>query len=275
LQPGPVKVLAAAKDIEVLQPATLRDPLAASELARFGLDVLIVVAYGLLLPSAILETPRLGCINVHASLLPRWRGAAPVERAIMAGDDTTGVSIMRMDRGLDTGPIYLTRSCPIHERATGPELEATLAELGQDALLQCLAELPDLKPVPQPSDGVCYAHKLSTADALIDWSCDARSIDRQVRALCGRLPAFTFAGETRVQILAAIPDARTTADAPPGTVVDASPKTGITVACGDGALIITRLQLNRGKGLPMGAADALNGFQDLVGMGRVLRGQTG
>jgi len=274
LQPGPVKALAVAENIEVLQPATLRDPLAASELARFALDVLIVAAYGLLLPSAILETPRLGCINVHASLLPRWRGAAPVERAIMAGDDTTGVSIMRMDRGLDTGPVYLERSCPIPERATGPELEATLAELGQEALLQCLTGLPYLKPMPQPSEGVCYAHKLTGADALIDWSSDARSIDRQVRALCGRLPAFTFAGGARVQILAAAPGAGTTADTPPGTVVDASPKTGITVACGSGVLFVTRLQLNRGKGLPMGAADALNGFQDLVGKGRVLRGQT-
>lgn len=275
LRPGPVKALAEAEGIELLQPATLRSPQAVESLARFRLDLLVVVAYGLLLPEPILEIPRLGCINVHASLLPRWRGAAPVERAIMAGDEMTGVSIMRMDRGLDTGPVYLQRSCPIGERATGPELEQALASLGLEALLACLGALPGLVPQSQPGEGVSYAHKLTPADALIDWSDDARVVDRQVRALCGRLPAFTFSGGTRIQVLAATAGTGSATGAAPGSIVTASARTGITVACGNGTLTITRLQLNRGKGLPMSAADALNGFQDLIGAGQVLRGQAG
>jgi methionyl-tRNA formyltransferase len=221
LRPGPVKALASAEGIEVLQPATLRDPQAVERLAQFRLDLLVVVAYGLLLPQPILETPRLGCINVHASLLPRWRGAAPVERAIMAGDEMTGVSIMRMDRGLDTGPVYLQRPCPIGERATGPELEQALAVLGLEALLVCLGALPDLIPQSQPDEGVSYAHKLTPADAPIDWSRDARVIDRQVRALCGRLPAFTFSAGTRIQILAATPNPESATGAAPGSIVTA------------------------------------------------------
>jgi methionyl-tRNA formyltransferase len=193
----------------------------------------------------------------------------------MAGDEITGISIMRMDRGLDTGPVYLKRSCPIGERATGPELEQALAVLGEEALLECLGALPELAPQSQPGEGVTYAHKLTPADALIDWSRDAQMIDRQVRALCGRLPAFTFAEGARIQVLAATPSAESTTGAPPGSIVAASPRTGITVACGRGTLTITRLQLNRGKGLPIGAADALNGFQDLIGAGRVLSGQAG
>jgi methionyl-tRNA formyltransferase len=193
----------------------------------------------------------------------------------MAGDEMTGVSIMRMDRGLDTGPVYLQRPCPIGERATGPELEQALAVLGLEALLVCLGALPDLIPQSQPDEGVSYAHKLTPADAPIDWSRDARVIDRQVRALCGRLPAFTFSAGTRIQILAATPNPESATGAAPGSIVTASARTGITVACGSGTLTITRLQINRGKGLPIGAADALNGFQDLIGAGRVLHGQAG
>jgi methionyl-tRNA formyltransferase len=268
-RPGAVARLAAAHGLDVRQPATLREPDSAAILAGFGLDVLVVAAYGLILPQAILDVPRYGCVNVHASLLPRWRGAAPIERAIMAGDTATGVSIMRMERGLETGPVYLAREWPIGPATTGTELEADLANLGAELLIECLNRLPHIEAVPQPSAGASYAPKLTTADAAIDWTASATVIGRQVRALCGRRPAFTFAGDTRVQVLAASPDEDSaSAGVAPGTVIAAAARSGITVACGTGALRITRLQLNRGKGLPMHAADALNGFPDLLGVGR-------
>jgi methionyl-tRNA formyltransferase len=272
VHPGPVVQLAAEHGIDIRQPATLREPGAAAILAGFQLDALVVAAYGLILPPAILDVPAFGCINVHASLLPRWRGAAPIERAIMAGDATTGVSIMRMERGLDTGPVYRQRERAIGDATTGPDLEADLAALGAELLIDCLDALPGLAPAPQPGTGASYAPKLTQADAAIDWSASAITIGRQVRALCGRLPAFTFAGATRVQVLAATPDESVLvaehARATPGTVIAAAAHSGITVACGVGSLCITRLQLNRGKGLPMRAGDALNGFQDLLGVGR-------
>jgi methionyl-tRNA formyltransferase len=272
MRPGPVARLAAEHGIDIRQPVTLREPDAAAILAGFELDVLVVAAYGLILPQAILDTPTHGCVNVHASLLPRWRGAAPVERAIMAGDTRTGVSIMRMERGLDTGPVYLARETTIGASTTGPELEAELATLGAELLIECLGALPRLEPTPQPTAGASYAPKLTPADAAIDWSANSEAIGRQVRALCGRLPAFTFTGATRMQILAAFPDATTGTHAQarvaPGTVIAAGAESGITVVCGTGSLRITRLQLNRGKGLPMHAADALNGYPDLLGVGR-------
>jgi methionyl-tRNA formyltransferase len=254
-----------------MQPHSLRDAGAASTLASFGLDVLIVAAYGLLLPQSILDIPRLGCINVHASLLPRWRGAAPIERAIMAGDTVSGVSIMQMDRGLDTGPVYLTRECSIGARTTGPELELALAELGSEALLDCLQGLPNLKPQPQPADGASYARKLEALDAVIHWDRTAAQIDRQVRALCGRMPAVSFTDSTRLQILEAEPDGQLRTPARPGTIVSASPKTGIAVACGgETALRIIRLRLNRGKGSVLTAGQAVSGFPDVLGEGREL-----
>lgn len=267
-QPTEVKRLALDLGIPVQQPATLRHPDAPATLAGFRLDVLVVAAYGLLLPRTILDVPSLGCINVHASLLPRWRGAAPIERAILAGDTVTGVSIMQMDRGLDTGPVYLTRSCPIGPTTTGPELEARLAGLGNEALAACLDQLPGLQPAAQPETGACYAHKLTLDDARIDWSNPAALIDRQVRALCGRMPAFTFLGQVRLQVLEALPVEPRGAPGPAGTIVAADPRGGIVVACGEGALAIRRLQLNRGKGTPLAAADALNGYPDLFRSGR-------
>jgi methionyl-tRNA formyltransferase len=276
LRPAAVKVLAEQHGIEVRQPDSLRGADATERLAQAQLDVLVVAAYGLLLPPAILQTPTLGCINVHASILPRWRGAAPVERAIMAGDARTGVSIMQMDRGLDTGPVFLIRDCAIGPHATGPGLEHDLAALGCEALLECLDRLPSIKPIPQPVEGVCYAKKLTPADAAIDWSRASVELDRQIRALCGRMPAASFAGSTRVQILDADPDPDHPpggAGASPGTIIGISPKRGISVACGAGTLTIKRLQLNRGKGLPLTAAQALNGFPELLAEGRVFHAE--
>jgi len=273
LTPGPVKELAEAHGIPVVQPESLRSEAAVATLADWRLDVLVVAAYGLILPQRVLATPRFGCINVHASILPRWRGAAPVERAIMAGDSKTGVSIMQMDRGLDTGPVYAVRECQIGPQTTGPALEAELATLGGSALLECLDAIPEMAARPQPSEGATYAKKLTEADAWIDWSRSSVDIDRQVRALCGRLPARTFAGSVRVQILDAFPDPSSSSQATPGQVVSAKAHAGITVACGTGTLTIRRLQLNRGKGLPLTSAQALNGFAELLGEGCVFHAE--
>ncbi len=269
--PGPVTALAVAHGIPTRHPLSLREGTAAAALGEFRLDILVVAAYGLLLPSAILDTPRLGCINVHASLLPRWRGAAPIERAIMAGDAETGVSIMRMDEGLDTGPVYLMRSCAIGPHTTGPALEGALAALGTDALLECLALLPGIEPTPQPIAGATYAKKLTPADARIHWSRPASELDRQIRALTGRLSAVTFIDGARMQVLAAEPSPTPPpAGTAPGTIISTSKNDGIHIACGTGTLCIRRLQLNRGKGAAQLAADALNGFPALLRVGQVL-----
>ncbi|HEX7034689.1 MAG TPA: methionyl-tRNA formyltransferase [Pseudomonadales bacterium] len=267
--PPPVKVLAQAHDLPVRQPETLRGPEPAAEVAALALDVLVVAAYGLILPPAVLAAPRLGCINVHASLLPRWRGAAPVERAIMAGDTETGVSIMRMERGLDTGPVYTTRRCPIGPHTTGPELEAELARLGAAALLDCLARLDELTPVPQREELATYAPKLTRADARLDWHRPAAELERQVRALCGRLPAFTTLGDVQISVLEARVAAASSSGARPGTIVGAD-ASGVRVACAADELVLTRVRLNVGKGRPLDAADLLNGYRELVAPGTVL-----
>jgi methionyl-tRNA formyltransferase len=265
LQPSAVKALATANGLPVRQPESLRAIGEAEALQAFGLDVLVVAAYGLLLPPSILRVPTIGCINVHASLLPRWRGAAPVERAIMAGDTETGACIMLMDEGLDTGPVYLRRTCPITETTDGPGLEAQLAELGAAALLECLDRLPRLEPQPQADTGVTYAAKLTRRDAEIDWRRSAVEIERQVRALRGRMPAYSAAGPTRMNVL----DAQvigSEAGSIPGMIL-AADANGIRIACGSGALNIRCLKLNVGKGKPLTAADALNGYARLLAPG--------
>jgi methionyl-tRNA formyltransferase len=268
LRPSPVKSLAEAHGLPVRQPASLRRPGEAEHLAELDLDALVVVAYGLILPPPVLEAPRYGCINVHASLLPRWRGAAPVERAILAGDTETGVCIMRMDAGLDTGPVYQCRRCPITRETDAPALEGELGKLGQAALLDCLARLPALTPTPQPETGVTYAHKLTRADAEIRWQAPADAIERQVRALAGRLAPFAHADGARVSLLAARALAQAPA-APPGTI-EAADRRGIRVACGEGVLELTALKLSIGKGQPLSAADAVNGYRNLFAPGKVL-----
>ncbi len=270
VQPSPVKLVAAAEGIPLEQPATLRDPAAAELLASYQLDVLIVAAYGLILPGDVLETPAKGCINVHASLLPRWRGAAPIERAIMAGDEESGISIMKMDKGLDTGPVYATRPWPITRETDAAALEQALARVGSVALLDCLENLDQLQPEPQPECGATYASKLNRSDAAIRWGEAALRIERQVRALNDRMPAFATSDEARVRILKARAEPAVSADpVPPGTII-AADKSGICVACGEGSLRITQLRLNLGKGQALSAAAALNGYPKLLGAGRVL-----
>ena len=212
-KPSPVKAACLAHGISVLQPTNLRGEQAAAELAQQRLDVLIVAAYGLILPPAILATPRLGCINVHASLLPRWRGAAPVERAIMAGDAETGVCIMQMDEGLDTGPVFARSVVPIDDEIDGPALELVLAKAGAALLVDCLADIESRTPAAQAESGATYAHKLTPADATIHWQSAATELARQVRALCGRLPATAVLGEIRLRILSATASDPSTAHA--------------------------------------------------------------
>ncbi len=254
--PSSVKQAAQALGLPVAQPETLRDPDAQAALAAWGADLMVVVAYGLLLPPPVLAAPRLGCVNVHASLLPRWRGAAPIQRSILAGDTQTGVTIMGMEKGLDTGPMYLVRATPMAERETGGSLHDRLCILGAQALLEALPGIlaGTLIPVPQDDGLAVYARKFTKDEALIDWSAPAEAIDRQVRAFDPWPVAETrLAGQTlRVWAAEPIPGAATAA---PGAVV-ATSKAGIDVATGAGSLRITRLQLPGKR--PMAAAELLN-----------------
>jgi methionyl-tRNA formyltransferase len=257
LQPSPVQVLAERHDIPVRYPTSLRSPEAAAEFAAIGADAAIVAAYGLILPPAILTAPRRGCLNVHASLLPRWRGAAPIQRAILAGDSETGITIMQMDKGLDTGPVLLQRAMPITAETTAGRLTEALAILGGKAMVEALHRLDTLAPKPQPGAGVTYAQKLSRAEGQLDWRSPAAQLERQVRAFDPWPGAYFIvdlaAGEERVRILAAEVEKRGDSEIP-GTVLDDH----LLVACGEGALRPTRLQ-RAGRGA-METAALLRGF---------------
>lgn len=270
LQPPPVKTLAEDHGLTVRQPASLRPPAEAERLAEDRLDVLVVAAYGQILPESILSVPRYGCINVHASLLPRWRGAAPIERAILAGDRETGVCIMQMERGLDTGPVLVRRRCPIEPGMGAEALEAHLAELGAAALLDCLSQPPPWQATPQAEDGVTYATKLTRADAVVRWGGSADAIARQVSALARRMPPVACIGEVQIRLLAARAEDQPAGDLAPGTIIDAGCD-GIRIACGSGVLRVEALQLNVGKGRPLRAADAVNGYAQLFAPGLRLR----
>ena len=258
LQASPVKRLALDHGLPVLQPTSLKkDPDAVEVLRRFEADLMVVVAYGLLLPVTVLEAPRLGCVNVHASLLPRWRGAAPIARAILAGDSRTGVCIMRMEAGLDTGPVYLRRETPIAPDDTGATLHDRLAALGGEALIEALPGILDgsLHPEPQEDALATYAHKLSKDEAQIDWSAPASTIERMVRAFDPWPVAETRLDGETLRIWSAEADPERTSEAPPGQVIGAS-RDGIEVATGQGVLRVTRLQ-PPGK-RAMAAKDYLN-----------------
>jgi methionyl-tRNA formyltransferase len=239
---SPVKQVASKRGIAVRQPASLRDGALQSELADLAADVWVVAAYGLLLPRAVLELPRLGCINVHASLLPRWRGAAPIQRAILAGDDQTGISIMRMDEGLDTGPVYLRRAVPIAPLDTAGSLHDRLAEVGAAALCEVLNALEEgsVCAEPQGREGVCYAAKLTREDARIDWTRSAAHVERLLRALDPAPGAYTMHGGEPLKIWSGR-TAPGRANAAPGTVLEVAPA-GIEVQCGQGSLVVTALQ---------------------------------
>ena len=283
LTPSPVKAAVDAA-VPVAQPSSLRSPEDRAALVAWEPDVLVVVAYGLILPKSVLEIPRLGCVNVHASLLPRWRGAAPVERALLAGDETTGVTIMRMEEGLDTGPILLQRAVAIDPRDTGGTLRARLAEAGATLLLGALQGLGDgsLQPRAQPLEGVTYARKLEKREAPIDWSRSAVEIERQVRGLQPWPVAETtlFDPQTgtpdRLLVHAArpAPDGGATVAARPGCIVSTDGRHDeghIRVQCGAGRLDLLVLQRPGGQRMP--AALFTRGPRALV-TGTVLGGVT-
>lgn len=248
----PVQALAEDLHVPVRHPETLRNAEAQAEFTAWAADIAVVVAYGLILPQAVLDAPRLGCVNIHASLLPRWRGAAPIHRAIMAGDDETGISIMQMEAGLDTGPVLLTRTLPIGAEDTTAALHDRLSQLGAEAIVAALADFDSLTPVPQPQEGVTYAEKIDKAEAAIDWSNDAAEIDRQIRGLSPFPGAWTTHSGRRLKFLACRRAQARPDGAVAGSVID-----GLTIACGRGAIEITELQP---EGKPrMAAADFLRG----------------
>lgn len=263
LAPSPVKLEAIARGIPVLQPESLKDEAAQQQLRDLQPDLMVVVAYGLILPKAVLAIPTHGCWNVHASLLPRWRGAAPIQRAIQAGDAETGVCLMQMEAGLDTGPVLLRQHTPIQPTELGGQLHDRLAELGAQVLSDGLGLLrAGLKPVaqPQPTEGVTYAHKLDKAEARLDWSADAVSLERTVRAFNPwPIAEAQLAGE-RVRIHGAVALADNQGQAA-GTLLAAG-REGIDIACGQGALRLRVLQREGGKAIT--AADYLNARRDLV-----------
>lgn len=258
-----VEVAARAAGIAVETPRTLRAPEAAPALATYGAELLVVAAYGLILPQAILDVPPLGCVNVHASLLPRWRGAAPVERAMMADDDITGVSIMKMDAGLDTGPVIAHAECPILATDTGAVLTDRLAGLGAKTLLACLEDPSSWRPTPQRECGVTYAHKLGPRDSLIDWTADARLVACTIRALNDRQPASTSLDGERVRLLFA---RACPGEGAPGEIL-AFTRESLTVACGKAAVAVTQVQLTRGKGTVLDAAALYNGYRSMLTVG--------
>ncbi len=255
LAASPVKALALARDIPVFQPLNFKSPEAVETLRALRPDVMVVVAYGLLLPQAVLEIPRLGCINVHASLLPRWRGAAPIQRAIEAGDSHTGVTIMQMDVGLDTGDMLVKATCPLAPAETAASLHDRLAELGTPALLEALDQLQAGSAQPQKQDDLlaCYAAKLTKEEAQLDWRQPAAVLERRVRAFNPFPVAFTLregaSAEERIRVWAAdVRDVKP--NAVPGTVLSVDSQ-GVEVACGEGSLRLLSIQLPGKKALPL------------------------
>ena len=262
LAASPVKQAALARGLPVYQPLSLREEAAQAELAALKPDLMVVVAYGLILPQAVLDIPTHGCWNVHASLLPRWRGAAPIQRAIQAGDTHSGVGLMQMEKGLDTGPVLLEQALELAADETGGSLHDKLSAMGAQVLADGLGLLrAGLRPVarPQPAEGVEYAHKLDKAEARLDWSADAIVLERQVRAFNPwPVAEAQLAGErVRIHAAAAVPGVP---GMPAGSVLSAT-RAGIDIACGSGALRLLVVQREGGK--PVTAADYVNARRDL------------
>ena len=246
LRASPVKERALAAGIEVFQPPTLRDAAAQEQIRAVGAEAMVVAAYGLILPQAVLDLPRFGCINIHASLLPRWRGAAPIQRALLAGDAETGVCIMQMEAGLDTGPVLLRGAFPIEATDTTASLHDRLAGLGARLCVEALGKLP-LPAEAQPAEGVTYAHKIEKAEAVIDWTKPAIELDRHIRAFNPFPGAQALFGGQTVKLWQASPVA---GSGPLGSVL-AVDKKQVVIACGEGALAVSELQKAGGKRLPV------------------------
>lgn len=266
LSASPVKKLALEHDIPVYQPLSLKEDTEQGILKSLNADLMVVVAYGLILPKAILDIPKLGCINVHASLLPRWRGAAPIQRAVLAGDTESGVTIMQMDIGLDTGDMLLKQSCAINDDDTGSSLHDRLAKLGAKCLLEVLIDLPALQQQATPQDDnlANYADKLDKSQARINWQQSAVEIERLVRAFNSWPVAFSELDEQRVRIWQATA-CQQTHNTEPGTILCSNPES-VDVACGSGVLKLQTVQLPGAKALPISAV--LNAKQDLFSNGK-------
>ena len=249
-RPQAVHARATALGLPVRHPVSLRNPAAQAEFAALNADIAVVVAYGLILPQAVLDAPRLGCLNIHASLLPRWRGAAPIHRAIMAGDDRTGVCIMQMEAGLDTGPVLVREAVDIAADDTTGALHNRLSALGARLVVQALDHLPDLVPVPQPDDGVTYASKIDKSEARVDWHRPATAVARQINGLSPFPGAWCDVAGERVKLIGAVV---TDGSAVPGTVL-----AGFTIACADGAVTVTNAQREGKRAMP--AAEVLRGL---------------
>ncbi|WP_420857465.1 methionyl-tRNA formyltransferase [Marivivens marinus] len=249
-RPSPVQARAEALGLPVRHPLNFKDPAEVQAFAALRADLAVVVAYGLILPQAVLNAPARGCLNIHASLLPRWRGAAPIHRAIMAGDAETGVCIMQMEAGLDTGPVLLRKATPIGPEETTGELHDRLSALGATAIVEALERLPDLTPEPQPEAGVTYAAKIDKAEAAIDWTRPAEEVSRLIRGLSPFPGAWTLINGERVKFHGArvVPG-----QGAPGAVLG-----GFTVACGAGAVEITRVQREGKRAMP--AEEVLRGM---------------
>jgi methionyl-tRNA formyltransferase len=249
-RPSPVQARAEALGLMVRHPASLKGLDAPAEFAALQADVAVVVAYGLILPQAVLDAPRLGCLNIHASLLPRWRGAAPIQRAIMAGDAETGICIMQMEAGLDTGPVLLREATAITDADTGAVLHDRLSQMGARLIVQALADLRNLTPTPQPDAGVTYAAKIDKREARVDWTLPAAQVARNIRALSPFPGAWCDTPAGRLKLLHAV---AVDGNGQPGEVLH-----DLTIACGTGAVQVTEVQ-REGK-RPMAVAEALRGL---------------
>lgn len=273
LAPSPVKQLATEAALPVYQPATLKSADAQAELRALKPDVVIVVAYGLILPQAVLDIPKFACINVHGSLLPRWRGAAPIQRAIEAGDPQSGVTIMAMEAGLDTGPMLVTRKIDLHGQETSGMLYQKLASAGQEALLEVLSDVPRYlaEATPQQDDEATYAHKIDKAEGLLNWSASAGELERRIRAFDPAPGCYTHLGPERLKVWQAtvqkqpntVPDTVL-----PGTIIAADDHT-ICVQCGEDALTITQAQFPGGKRQAM--SELLKSRQERLSVGQLLQ----
>ena len=266
LKPSPVKELALKHDIPVYQPKSLRNDEAQKELTDLNADLMVVVAYGLILPQEVLDTPTFGCINVHGSILPRWRGAAPIQRAIEAGDKESGVTIMQMDVGLDTGDMLIKACCPINEKDKASDLHDRLIEVGRPALVEAIDAISEgsIKAEKQDDDEACYAHKMSKEEAHLDWSKSAAQLDCQVRAFNPWPVTTTRLDDLGIRIWEAEAVAEDSGKEP-GTLVNAD-KNGLDIACASGILRVTKLQLAGSRA--MSAQDLLNSKKDLFPVGK-------